>query len=286
MNSKYLLARWSPTDWKSSFPTIALSLIAASTLIAPSARANLSISPLVVELDAKQGQAQGTITVGNGGANAFRARSYAVPFTYDRETGFQELKTAPNDLTPYLQFSPTELAVPGADRRRLRFISRLAPSLPEGEYRAMIFTETLDQPLPTEVTTSGDLTVRTSIVPRMGVAVYVRKGKIAPKLTIDSVRFNSTVQQPQILVKNSGKATAVIVADWTIKQGDRTVSSGMVQDTTVIAEGDRYVNVKLPDVDAPKLPPGEYQIQGNILWGFNRSQEIPYKFPFTVPAQK
>jgi hypothetical protein len=284
MNPKYLLARWSPTDWKSSFPTIALSLIAAS--IALPARANLSISPLVVELDAKQGQAQGTITVGNGGENPFRARSYAVPFTYDRETGFQELKTAPNDLTPYLQFSPTELAVPGADRRRLRFIGRLAPSLPEGEYRAMIFTETLDQPLPTEVTTSGETTVTSTIVPRMGVAVYVRKGKLSPKLTIDSVRFNPTVQQPQILVKNSGKATAIVMSEWTIKQGDRTVSAGLVSDTTVIAEGDRYINVKLPDADLAKLAPGEYQIQGNVLWGLNRSQEIPYKFPFTVPVRK
>jgi hypothetical protein len=276
MNPKYLLAR--------SLPTIALSLIAAS--IALPARANLSISPLVVELDAKQGQAQGTITVGNGGENPFRARSYAVPFTYDRETGFQELKTAPNDLTPYLQFSPTELAVPGADRRRLRFIGRLAPSLPEGEYRAMIFTETLDQPLPTEVTTTGETTVTSTIVPRMGVAVYVRKGKLSPKLTIDSVRFNPTVQQPQILVKNSGKATAIVMSEWTIKQGDRTVSAGLVSDTTVIAEGDRYINVKLSDADLAKLVPGEYQIQGNVLWGLNHSQEIPYKFPFTVPVRK
>ena len=185
-------------------------LVAASTLIAPVAQAGLSVSPLVVELNSRQGQAQGTITVGNSGEDPFRARSYAVPFTYDRETGFKELPKADNDLTPYLQFSPPEVSIPGADKRRVRFITRLAPSLPDGEYRAMIFTETLNQIVPPEVTTSGETTVTTTILPRLGVAVYVRKGKLSPSLAIDSFRFNALDQQPQVLVKNTGKASAIV----------------------------------------------------------------------------
>jgi P pilus assembly chaperone PapD len=259
-------------------------LVAASMLIAPAAQASLSVSPLVVELDSRQGQAQGTITVGNSGDDPFRARSYAVPFTYDRETGFKELKQATNDLTPYLQFSPPEVSIPGADKRRVRFITRLAPSLPDGEYRAMIFTETLNQIVPPEVVTSGETTVTTTILPRLGVAVYVRKGKLSPSLAIDSLRFNAPEQQPQILVKNTGKATAIVKSEWTIKQADREITKGLVQDTTVIAEGDRYVTIKLPETT--KLAPGEYQLQGNLLWGFNHSQKIPYQFKFTVPATK
>lgn len=258
-------------------------LVAASTLIAPSAQASLSVSPLVVELDSRQGQAQGTITVGNSGSDPFRARSYAVPFTYDRETGFKELPKADNDLTPYLQFSPPEVSIPGADKRRVRFITRLAPNLPDGEYRAMIFTETLEQLVPPEVEKSGETTVTTTILPRLGVAVYVRKGKLAPNLAIDSVRFDASNQQPQILVKNAGKASAIVMSDWTIKQADREIAKGMVSDTTVIAEGDRYVTIKLPETT--KLAPGEYQLQGNILWGFNHGQKIPYQFKFMVPAK-
>lgn len=259
-------------------------LVAASTLIAPVAQAGLSVSPLVVELNSRQGQAQGTITVGNSGEDPFRARSYAVPFTYDRETGFKELPKADNDLTPYLQFSPPEVSIPGADKRRVRFITRLAPSLPDGEYRAMIFTETLNQIVPPEVTTSGETTVTTTILPRLGVAVYVRKGKLSPSLAIDSFRFNALDQQPQVLVKNTGKASAIVMSEWTIKQADREITKGMVQETTVIAEGDRYVSIKLPETT--KLSPGDYQLQGNILWGFNHSQKIPYQFKFTVSAKK
>ncbi len=265
---------------------LAALLVVSSTLLPTAAKASLSVSPLVVELDSRQGQAQGTITVGNSGIEAFRARSYAVPFTYDRETGFKELKKDDSDLSPYLQFSPSEVAIPGTDRRRVRFITRLAPSLPDGEYRAMIFTETLNQIVPPEVVTTGETTVTTTILPRLGVAVYVRKGKLSPNLSIDNARFNAPTQQPQILVKNTGKATAIVMSEWTIKQADKEIAKGMVQDTTVIAEGDRFVTINIPNSDTTQLAPGDYQLQGNLLWGFNHNQKIPYKFQFTVPAKK
>jgi P pilus assembly chaperone PapD len=274
-----------PKFFTRSLQILAFGLTTAVVLVTTVAHANLSISPLVIELDSRQGQAQGTITVGNSGSEAFRARSYAVPFTYDRETGFQQLRQTPTDLTSYLQFSPPEVSVPGVDKRRVRFITRLAPSLPDGEYRAMIFTETLTPIAPPEVVTSGETTFTTTIVPRLGVAVYVRKGKLSPKLTVEGLRFDAQQQQPQLLVKNAGKATAIVTSEWAIKQGERVVRKGFVQDTTVIAEGDRYVKVALPNPETNTLQPGEYQLQGNLLWGFNQSQKIPYKFPFTVPPR-
>ncbi|MFN7524052.1 MAG: hypothetical protein ACK5RD_13075, partial [Aphanizomenon sp.] len=97
------------------------------------AKADIAISPLVIETAAKQGQAQGNITVTNGDTKSFRARVYTEPFTYDLETGFKLLDSSPFDLTPYLQFSPRELEVPGTDNRRIRFVARFPPSLPDGE---------------------------------------------------------------------------------------------------------------------------------------------------------
>lgn len=271
--------------FRRSLLILAFGLIPTAALVAPAAYANLSISPLVIELNSRQGQAQGTITLGNSSNEASRARSYAVPFTYDRETGFQQLRQAPSDLTPYLQFSPSEVSIPGTDKRRVRFIARLAPDLPEGEYRAMIFTETLNPIVQPDEMVSGETTLTTTIVPRLGVAVYVRKGKLSPKLSVESLRFNVQQQQPQLLIKNTGKATAIVTSQWTLKQGDRVVSKGWVQDTTVIAEGDRYLKVVLPNSETNKLVPGEYQLEGNLLWGLNQSQKIPYKFQLTVPAR-
>ena len=60
-----------------------LSSIVFSTFLLSenTAKADITISPLVIETAAKQGQAQGTITVTNGDAKSFRARVYSLPFT-------------------------------------------------------------------------------------------------------------------------------------------------------------------------------------------------------------
>jgi P pilus assembly chaperone PapD len=82
-----------------------LSSIVFSTFLLSenTAKADITISPLVIETAAKQGQAQGNITVTNGDTKSFRARVYTEPFTYDLETGFKLLDSSPFDLTPYLQ---------------------------------------------------------------------------------------------------------------------------------------------------------------------------------------
>ena len=72
-----------------------LSSIVFSTFLLSgnAAKADVAVAPLVIETAAKQGQAQGTITVTNGDAKSFRARVYTQPFTYDLQTGFDEKKT-------------------------------------------------------------------------------------------------------------------------------------------------------------------------------------------------
>ncbi|MDB9435628.1 hypothetical protein PN450_02135 [Dolichospermum lemmermannii CS-548] len=248
------------------------------------AKADIAISPLVIETAAKQGQAQGTITVTNGDAKSFRARVYTQPFTYDLQTGFKLLDASPLDLTPYLQFSPRELQVPGTDNRRIRFVVRFPPSLPDGEYRAMLFTENLEATFQEESGTNNGVILKTAIVPRVGVAVYVRKGNISHNLTAVNARFTPKSQQLQLLVKNTGKASAILQGKWTINKGDKQIYSGRGMDTTVITEGERYLTV---DYSSPgkkiQLEPGEYQLSGNLEWGVNQTNKIPFSVKFIVP---
>ena len=263
-----------------------LSSIVFSTFLLSenTAKADIAISPLVIETAAKQGQAQGNITVTNGDTKSLRARVYTEPFTYDLETGFKLLDSSPFDLTPYLQFSPRELEVPGTDNRRIRFVARFPPSLPDGEYRTMLFTENLEATFQEEQNSSKGAIFRTAIVPRIGVAVYVRKGNISHNLTAVNARFDSKSQQLQLLVKNSGKASVITQGEWTIKKGDKQIYNGRGIDTTVIAEGERYLAV---DYSSPgkkiKLEPGEYQLSGNLGWGVNQTNKIPFSVKFIVP---
>ncbi|MFN6153403.1 MAG: hypothetical protein ACK4YK_02405 [Dolichospermum sp.] len=247
------------------------------------AKADVAVAPLVIETAAKQGQAQGTITVTNGDAKSFRARVYTQPFTYDLQTGFKLLDASPFDLTPYLQFSPRELQVPGTDNRRIRFVVRFPPSLPDGEYRAMLFTENLEATFQEESGTNNGVILKTAIVPRVGVAVYVRKGNISHNLTAVNARFTPKSQQLQLLVKNTGKASAILQGKWTINKGDKQIYSGRGMDTTVITEGERYLAV---DYSSPakkiKLEPGEYQLSGNLEWGLHQTNKIPFSVKFIV----
>ena len=263
-----------------------LSSIVFSTFLLSenTAKADITISPLVIETAAKQGQAQGNITVTNGDTKSFRSRVYTEPFTYDLETGFKLLDSSPFDLTPYLQFSPRELEVPGTDNRRIRFIARFPPSLPDGEYRTMLFTENLEATFQEEQNSSKGAIFRTAIVPRIGVAVYVRKGNISHNLTAVNARFDSKSQQLQLLVKNSGKASVITQGEWTIKKEDKQIYNGRGIDTTVIAEGERYLTVDYSNAAKKiQLEPGEYQLSGNLGWGVNQTNKIPFSVKFIVP---
>jgi hypothetical protein len=263
--------------------TVGSILLSSFLLWVSAAQAEIAISPMVIETQVKRGQTQGSITVYNQDPQDFRARVYTAPFTYDREQGFQELKSSPNDLGKYIQFSPRELEVPGTRKRRIRFTVLFPPSLPDGEYRTMIFTENLQTSTVTETDKANGVTLLTSIVPRIGVTVYVRKGNIAPKLMTASARINPKSNKIELLVQNQGKATAIVAGNWTLKQGKQVIQQGTISDTTIIAEGERFVSVNLPKEKQLKLAPGVYQFSGELGWGENKNNKVPFNINLTVP---
>ena len=261
------------------------SALLSSFLASGIAKANISISPMVVETEAKRGQAQGRITVSNPSAKNFRARVYTSPFTYDKETGFKTLSESPKDLTPYLQFSPRELQVEASRKRNIRFIVRFPPSLPDGEYRTMIFTENLQRGTITETDSKTNVTLQTNIIPRIGVALYVRKGNVSPNLSFPSARVNPKTNKIQLLVSNKGKASAIVAGDWKLKKGKEVIQKGNISDTTVLAEGERYVIAKSLSKNQSKLAPGEYQLTGELGWGVNKKNRVPFTVDVTIPGR-
>ncbi|MDJ1177449.1 P pilus assembly protein, chaperone PapD [Roseofilum sp. BLCC_M91] len=259
-------------------------VLANCLLLGAAARANISISPMVVETQVNRGQATGSITVSNLTSEEFRARIYSAPFTYDPEAGFQVLDSSSQDLSPYLQFSPRELQIPATEQRRIRFIARFPPSLPDGEYRAVLFTENLKATIQEENDTTGDIIFRTTIVPRIGVAVYVRKGNISHELTLDSARYNPESKKLDLLAINTGKASVILQPEWTLKKDGREVKQDSGDPITVIAEGSRYINIDYAADGELTLEPGDYELSGQLGWGVNFSNKINFSVNFTVPS--
>ena len=254
-----------------------VALAAALSLGSP-ARSQVSLSPLVIELEAKRGQAQSVINLRNAGSEPFRARIYAEPFTYSRDRGFQSLKSSPTDLTPYLQFSPREAIVQPNTRRRIRLITRFPPSLPEGEYRAVIFTENLTETLNNEG-------IKVNIRARVGVTVYVRQGDLSPELAVASASWNPEQRQVQLLVQNTGGASVRPKANWTLKRGETMVATGTIRETGIVAESERHFLLQYPAKEDPVLPPGNYQLTGELLWGkdFEDPETLPFSVNFAMP---
>ncbi|MBG1245503.1 P pilus assembly protein, chaperone PapD [Nostoc sp. NZL] len=251
----------------------------ALILFPVAAKAQMSVSPLVIEAKAERGQAQGMITISNTSKTPSRIRIYAQPFTYSRDAGFQTLSSSPSDLTKYLQFSPRELTVKPGEVRRVRLISRLAPNLPDGEYRAVVFNETL-----TESKDAAGNNV--TLVARIGVTLYVRKGNLSPKLAIDSASFNPEQKQIQLLVRNSGQATVLPSVNWTLRQGQTVVKTGRVDANAVVANSDRNFLLSYPNKDQPALNPGQYQLSGELFWGEDSNKsKLPFNINITIPTQ-
>jgi P pilus assembly chaperone PapD len=258
--------------------------LAALTLNPLASKAQVSLSPLILETEANRGQAQAFITVTNDSDKPFRARVYAEPFTYDRDNGFQSLKSTPTDLTPYLQFSPRELLVQPGMNRRIRLITRFPPSQPTGEYRAVIFTENLSE-------TQDAAGNKVSLATRIGATFYVRQGTLTPNLTVDSASWNTQQQKIQVLVKNAGQASARPSVNWTLKKGSTVIKTGEIQASGVVAQGDRNLLIGYPTKEDPALQPGEYQLTGELLWGKSmwggntkELKQVPFSFNLAIPA--
>lgn len=250
----------------------------------------MQVSPLVIETQARRGQAQGVVSVTNVSDSLLRARVYAEPFTYT-DTGLQLLApgTTAGDLTPYLQFSPTELTVPPGATRRIRLMTRFPPSIPSGEYRAMIFAETLSDPsevVSPDRSAGGEAAGPVmTIKVRIGSAFYVRQGEATSHLKVVGASWNPVSRNPQLRLENTGTASEQVGGEWQLKQGESLISKGSLPPSTVVAQSQRHLQLRPANPDTTSLPAGDYQLVGEIFWlEADRPQRLPFNLTVTIPS--
>lgn len=250
--------------------------LSALTLFPSAAKAQVGVSPLVIQSKAQRGQAQGMITIKNTGDTRKRVRLYAQPFTYSRDAGFQTLKSSSNDLTPYLQFSPRELTIAPRTQRRVRLYTRMPPNLPDGELRAVVFNETLKQ---TKDAAGNNVALKT----RIGVTVFVTNGDVAPKLKVDNASFNPKKKQIQLLVRNQGNATVRPKISWKLSRGKTAIEAGETKESFVVSQSDRNLLLNFPA--KKQLASGIYQLSGNLEWEEGKNtRKLPFNVNVTIPA--
>jgi P pilus assembly chaperone PapD len=270
----------------SFFAKTVLSLTISSFFLFPTPiKAQVRVSPTNIVTEAKRGQTQAIVSITNITDEPSRVRLYAEAFTYDRNLGFKTLPpNSPNNLTPYLQFSPREFSIRPGETRRVRIIGRLAPSLLQGEYRAVVFNETLKE-------SKDEKGNRVNLITRVGIPIYVAKGKITSNLVADSASFDSAKNNINLLVRNTGKASTGAEVNWTLRSGVNIVMTGKNQPTGVIAESDRNIVLtpsttsKSPIPDKTSLKPGTYQLTGDLFWDKVEKKKQSFNLTLTIPAE-
>jgi P pilus assembly chaperone PapD len=241
------------------------------------ASAQIGISPLIIEVQENNGQAQATINVINNTNTPFRARVYSESFTYEKEEGFNIVSQNEASLVPYLRFSPRELTVPAGVTRRIRLNVQLPSNLPAGEYRSAVFTENLDQQK--RIDRKGAVT---NITTRIGVTMFVRRGDHLPKLTITTASWDSVKSHILLSLNNSGRASAYPEVDWTISQAGKTIKTGKVNPTGIVPNSDRTISISIPQQEL-KLPAGNYQLSGNLIWGEpDKKNTVPFSVAVNI----
>jgi P pilus assembly chaperone PapD len=233
----------------------------------------LSVSPLTIQRKAESGQARGVINISNNSNKPYRARVSLSPFTYNQE-GLQVLQSSPNDLTPYLTFSPRELVIAPGQQRSIRFNARLLPSLPQGEYRAMFSVEELQDNSSTQAN-------QVSVAVNIAATIYVINGDFVPKVGVEKAFYDGQKKQIRLLVNNTGEATTRAKTEWNLSQDGKTVNSGKVEETTIIAKGERYIQISYPP-QGKTLTPGNYQLSGKLSWNAKNAENLPFNLNFTV----
>lgn len=246
------------------------------------AYARLFLSPMYLKMESEQGQSKGVLQVGNTSSKPIRVRLSVTAFTYNKNGVFQRHSSEEivnsnsslaHDLTPYLRYSPREMVIPANSSRRVRLISLLPPSLPEGEYRTAIFAETLQE-------TTNAQGHKVGLNMSIGSALYVAKGEIQPQITVDGTNFNAKNKTIKLLINNTGTATAKGGIYWTLKQDKKVVSSGESgssflpsSQTNIVLN--RHIN------NQEVLAPGIYQLEGKIVWNEADKKQVS-KFNFDL----
>lgn len=252
---------------------VGLATTVFSTL--PTLAQNFTVAPMVTIAEARAGQIKSTININNQGNEPLRVRVYGEDFRYDKIKGFVSIPTHDRSALSYIQFSPKELVVPPGVNRNVRIGAILPPSLPDGEYRAVIFVEDLKERNIREG--NGNAIV---IKARVASVFFLSKGASKSELQISAASWDNIGKKLMVVVKNNGNKTSYPDINWEIKKDGKEIAASQVKGILVQSQNERETNLMSGDKLA-SLASGNYVLSGEIVNGKN--PKTPFSLNITIP---
>lgn len=179
---------------------------------------DMLISPTRISLDEKA--RGGTIVVVNSSPNTVRYRLNLVDMTMSPD-GVLKKTTEPtrNSALQYLRFSPKEITLSPGTSQKIRILSVIPISFPDGEIRSHLEFEPLARPTTAKPTEPGQNVFSTSV----------------------SVRLVVTIP---IIVRTGNVFAAAALSDGSIEQKGSAVKFSIHREGNTSVRGDIYVNFK------------------------------------------
>lgn len=220
------------------------------------ANAAVKISPASIELNAnknKKDYITGSFEVSGGKDETIRFKITSEFFEHNSKGYYTTLpdKNQPNSLLGKVKFYPTEFTCQNGIPQKIRFTITDIKSLPSGESRIALFLE--DTKTKDLIVKNADGSIGGHIIvkTRVAVPIYVNKGLVAKKGTLDSVAMKKTDDgyACEYKVSSTGNSKIKCSSLVYISQGDKLINKFSLPVSTV--EGGKVLE-KVQKLDIPK----------------------------------
>jgi P pilus assembly chaperone PapD len=255
---------------------LGIGLISNLLVAFPLLAQQFTVSPLVTIVEAKSGQARGTISVINQAKDPLRMRVYTESFTYDKQKGFTFTAKDERSAAPYLQFSPREIEIPPGVTRNIRVAVSLPPSLPNQEYRVAVFLEDLKERTIKPNANNNVLLIKA----RVASVFFFSKGNSTANIQARSTSWNADNKKVSILLENQGTKSAYPDIDWRIDRNGKEIATDSIRGVIVQSQNSREVEVNF-NYKLLKLTSGEYNLSGIVRVQYQKP--APFNLKFIVP---
>ena len=194
------------------------------------------------------------IQVENPGSETVRVRAYVKSWNLDDFGSVKFLET-PDDysLDKYIKFNPKEYDLLPGQKQGIRITAKLPEGI-DGEFRSIIFFETVTSKKTALSPDKNDLSIDVNFKSRYGIAVYAYKGKISRNALIEDLKFQKMDESNYLIayIKNEGNIHSNIEGEMSIipKSGTGEKKQSLARYTIMPFSVQKY-KIPLP-ADLPK----------------------------------
>lgn len=263
---------------------------ALAMMLAVPAFASVAVAPTRVEINAnkiKSNYITTAIEVKGDSQQPMRFKIYPGYFTIDNkgEVVMQDKSSDPHDLTKKIRFVPSEFTVAQGKNQKVRINIANLNQLPDGENRTMLYIEDVNPKEMNIPTQRAGIGAQLIIKTRIGVPVYIEKGKVTKDAEIETLNLEQATDGLYTNMKlvNKGNSKIRYNGKAQIFQGKNLISEYDLRNSVIGGNNYRELRQKVDITNVNKS--GEYTLRIVISYVDENGKKKNVKKETTINIQ-